>query len=307
MWLKIDCKDFEIRFHISGFVPENAQLGDAWCIVDLIIDSWNHAVHYALRDDEALEYTDLKQLEDALNEALNGQPEKEILIEPLEPYMQFIVRPKDANGYGPVLDWRIYPWADSDNSESYWNIQLDAEKMTLLLSYLRLEHQEILLNDTGIIELQRLGVLFERFQSEDQNDVIQKTTGTETNLVDVSFSYGIGKSYTYISNLPDLHEGDVVLVPVGKNNEEKKAWIREIKKLQKNQNQFYSGNYKKIISLLHKATEYPETPPESVFCPVLHQNITAIDCLENRDTDFGKNEKPKDWQKTCERCLWYDY
>ena len=264
-------------------------------------------MHYSLRGDESLEYSDLKKLEKALEKALSGKLLKETLIDPLEPYMQFIVTPRDKRDFGPVLDWRIHPWADSDNSESFWDFQLDAEKMIMLLTYLQLQHQEISWNDAKVKEFAENGIFYESVQKQELDTDASSAAKTEFIIADVSFSYGIGKNYTYISDLTDLHEGDEVLVPVGVKNDEKKAWIKEIRELPKNQKQYYLENYKRIICLLYKAAEYPDTPPKTVFCPVLQEKIKDLDCLENRDTAFGKKDKPENWEKICERCLWYDY
>ena len=140
MWLNMNLDGgINLRFRLKGY-KEDRSKGEDWCIVDLNVTAGN-TINYKLETDESLMSSEVTQLREVIDSALTGELKEIVRLEPIEPYMAFVVYPVGLEGDGriePELQWDIILWESEEAgpSNNCITLFLSAEEMKALKVYL---------------------------------------------------------------------------------------------------------------------------------------------------------------------------
>ncbi|MCL2806150.1 MAG: ADP-ribosylglycohydrolase family protein [Treponema sp.] len=96
-----------------------------------------------------------------------------------------------------------------------------------------------------------------------------------------------GRIYHYRTNDTNIKEGDIVIVPVGRNNYEKEATVETIEICRKDNTPFPLEKTKEIIGLADEDNPYDDEDPDIDDYPVFDQDDIEI-LLKNRQYQVDK-------------------
>ncbi len=161
MWLKLDTGVGGIRFRVRDYnLNASAREYSDWCTIDLLFES--SVIQYSLRDDEALEVSELRRIEEKIDETIAGQGYDVSVIEPMEPYMIFEFKPKFGGKILPIMVWKIILWEDEATpSDSTINICLYREEMEKLSTYLKYARGKLDKLEQAVAALIKEGIIYD--------------------------------------------------------------------------------------------------------------------------------------------------
>ncbi len=238
LWLKLKIDGgITLHFRIRGYKPFDKAKPDEWCTIDLILESDN--IDYKLYDDESLEVAEVKWLEKSIELAINRVGDEPMLLDPIEPYMIFVVYPnyQYGNEKVPFMIWKIIIWEKGVPTETTINLAIFEKEMNELLTYLKYAKGEFKEDDSVIREGISKGFLYGEVESAAtcssdciaKSNAINSNVHSDNNYIFCKVSFGDNHVlYTYLAN-EIYREGDFVLAPAGKDNTESVVEIKEVR------------------------------------------------------------------------------
>lgn len=143
----------------------------------------------------------------------------------------------DVDYYPSTLIKALYLWNaiySTDDAEYDWKLQLDEKIRSVLRRYNTLMRYNF--GNVKVDEKAKLDALMSKFLSNEKRYLV---CGVQ--LFDVE------KCYNYIADGLDVHVGDSVIVPIGKDNHEALGYVLEINCYSENQSPYPINKMKKII------------------------------------------------------------